>query len=479
MRITLISPWGSPCGISVYAGDVYAELASRGHEVQVLAYEESMPAEVKLNLPVHRVWKIGQSPGWQVMHQIHEFKPDIIHVQHEIGLFCPGAIWREWLECLRATNVPVVVTYHSLPDVPTVFTDLPVSLAVVCSPIGSTILSSRVDFPVMTIEHGVDGSIPRERPVEPYSLASFGFLSECKGYHRILEAMHLLRSELPQLNLTIMGALSPRAYGQQLNYFRLLHRRVHELGLTGQVDLSCGFRTQREVQACLSRKAVGLLHYDRTDRMSVAADFLDERSDSAVRSMQTSSPVSQATSPASQYFEYGRSSMVPPPEGIDPFEELSTSGALFRRDGYRDEFAQEGTVDEAMGIEALATSGSAARPHTSIRAGRARTRPLKPWLPQMGTAGVRCQSAALYRMWSAGLPCIVSQAQHFDVGAPAEEAVIRASDVPQLADQIRRMFVEPDAYTKAVSQLASRLTRTWKDVADDYEQALSLALTSN
>lgn len=464
MRITLISSWGSPCGISVYAGDVYAELARRGHQVQVLAYEEPLPAEAGIDLPVHRVWKIGQPPGWQVLQQIHEFQPDVIQVQHEIGFFCPGAIWREWLECLQSTNVPVVVTYHSLPDVPTVFTDLPVSLAIVCSPLGGAILSTRADFPVMTIEHGVDGAIPRERRPEPYSMASFGFLSECKGYHRILDAMWLLRSELPQLNLTILGSLTPRAYGWQLNYFKQLHRMVHELGLTGQVDVSCGFRTQREVHACLSRKAVGVLHYDRTDRLKVDADFLDHASDSAGRYLQTSGPV-----PLS--FESLCSNA------------LGTSGPLFAGDERSNRSRPDATaIDGAAGVEALATSGvnlksSGLHDQTSTP-GRTRTESEKPFLPQMGTAGVRCQSAALYRMWSAGLPCIVSQAQHFEVGSPAAEALIRARDVPQLAAEIRKLFIEPKAYEAAVTRLGSHLTRTWKDVGDDYERAFYRALNS-
>jgi hypothetical protein len=79
-------------------------------------------------------------------------------------------------------------------------------------------------------------------------------------------------------------------------------------------------------------------------------------------------------------------------------------------------------------------------------------------------------------MWSAGLPCIVSQAQHFEVGSPAAEALIRARDVPQLAAEIRRLFSEPRVYQAAVTRLCDCLTRTWKDVADDYELAFSRAL---
>ena len=89
---------------------------------------------------------------------------------------------------------------------------------------------------------------------------------------------------------------------------------------------------------------------------------------------------------------------------------------------------------------------------------------------------MRCQSAAVYRMWSAGLPCVVSQAQHFELGPPASQALIRARDVPSLASEIRRLFTEPRAYEDAVSRLAKHVTRTWVDVADDHEKAFARAI---
>jgi glycosyltransferase involved in cell wall biosynthesis len=474
LRITLITSWGSPCGISVYAGDVYSELVRRGHEVQVLAYEESLPTEVKLDVPVHRVWRINQPPGWQVLQKIHEFQPDLIQVQHEIGFFCPGAVWREWLECLQSTGIPVVVTYHSLPDVPTVLTDLPVAVAIVCSPLGAALLGARADFPVMAIEHGIDGTIPQEREPEPYSMASFGFLAAGKGYHRLLEAMRLLRPELPELNLTILGSLTPRAYAQQIQYFQKLHTLVHELGLSGQVDLSCGFRTQHEVQACLSRKAVGLLHYDRTDRMRVHADFLDDPSDPRVRALGTSGAVLHQT-------ESPRVAVLETAGSPGSWAELGTSGAspatLARPEPSHSRAAH---LDIVPGLEALGTSGSTMTASQfsdpSSRGDDIHPESARPWLPRMGAVGVRCQSAALFRMWSAGLPCIVSQAQHFEVGSRAADALIRARDVPELAAEIRRLFTDQKAYQAAVARLGTCLTRTWKDVADDYERAFSRAL---
>jgi hypothetical protein len=93
-----------------------------------------------------------------------------------------------------------------------------------------------------------------------------------------------------------------------------------------------------------------------------------------------------------------------------------------------------------------------------------------------GRAGVRCQSAALFRMWSAGVPCIVSLAQHFDLGPQLRPALIRAEDVRSLSDQIRRLFADRAAYATACETLRQRITRTWHDVADDHERVYRAVL---
>jgi len=425
MRIALVSPWGSPCGISVHSGDVYAELSRRGHEVRVLAYEETWPAETRVDLPVARVWRIGQPPGWQLATELARFRPDVIHVQHEIGFFAPVAVWNEWVACLSASGAPVVVTYHSLPDVSSAITDSPVDAAVVCSPTGAELLGSRVDFPVHAIEHAVDGPIPTSRNVEPQSLVTFGFLADCKGHERLLSAMQTLRDELPDLTLSILGSLTPRALEPQMEHLQRLQREIAARDLLGRVDVACGFRTHREVRAVLERKAIGILHYDRTDQLLLSGTAAGTSVTIEERNVQD----------------------LGAPIGVQ-----SSTTAFCRAEPFD-------PVEQGTSLAALTTKAEAAA-----------------HLPKPGRAGVRCQSAALFRMWSAGLPCIVSKAQHFELGHPMREALIRALDVPQLVAEIRRLCTSPVAYDTAVQRLANHVTRTWSHVADDYERVFHAAL---
>jgi len=425
MRIALVSPWGSPCGISVHSGDVYAELSRRGHAVEVLAYEESLLTETKVDLPVSRAWKIGQPPTWRVAAELARFRPDVVHVQHEIGFFAPAAVWSEWLSCLASTGVPIVVTYHSLPDVSTAITDSPVDAAVVCSPMGAAILESRVHFPVRAIEHALDGPIPTSRDVEPNSLVTFGFLADCKGHERLLSAMVALRDEIPDLTLAILGSLTPRAMEPQLKHLEHLHREIAKRGLLGRVDVACGFRSQREVRAVLERKAIGVLHYDRTDQLKLAGEV---RSTSVVTEERHVDDLST------------------------PIAVRGTSGA----------FCHSVPLESADFGTSLVAQRTTEEPTAHL---------VKP-----GRAGVRCQSAALFRMWSAGLPCIVSKAQHFELGSPMRDALIRAPDVPQLIAEIRRLCTSKAAYDGAVHRLAKHVTRTWSHVAKEYERLFEDAI---
>lgn len=443
MRIAVVGPWGAPCGISVYNGDVYGELRRRGHTLFVAASEETCPTETPADIPYQRLWRAGQPPSWKLALELLRFQPDVIHVQHEIGFFSPLTVWREWLNCLQNLGVPIVVTYHSVPDVATSITDLPVTAAIVCSPIGAEILASRVNFPVFGIEHGVDGPIPAERDCEPHSLVTFGFLAECKGYERILRAMVELREELPDLTLSILGSLTPRALPGQMDYFLRLQQQVFQLGLAGRVDVSCGFRTLAEVRAVLARKALGVLHYDRTDRLQVA-ELREDRPSGAVAMAASASTAESST-------DYGvnlRTTGHFPPPILQSFW-LGTTGV--RPD---DPESFQPSIDTGAKAE---SASETANP---------------------GSAGVRCQSAAVFRTWSSGLPCIVSQAQHFDLGLPMRKALIRARGVPELVHHIRRLLTDPAAYASACQGLTASVTRTWSNVVDDHEQVYSAVVGS-
>jgi glycosyltransferase involved in cell wall biosynthesis len=252
-------------------------------------------------------------------------------------------------------------------------------------------------MPVVNIEHAVDGPIEVDSHREPNSLITFGFLSKSKGYSRILQAMKQLESDLPDLTLTIVAALTSRWQSAQMKYFNELLAEVHQLGLADRVDVSCGFRTMREVKSIMRRKSLGVLHYDRTENLM--------------------STQSQATSASMAIAQASSASM------------MGTSMS------YVDQATSQLTPEPTM------------------------------LLPG---AAVRCQSAALFRMWSCGLPTIVSKSQYFEVGPQLRSSVIEAADCDALAGTIRGLSTDETRYENITRQLAANVTRTWRDVANEH-----------
>jgi hypothetical protein len=181
--------------------------------------------------------------------------------------------------------------------------------------------------------------------------------------------------------------------------FNRLLDEVQRLGLIGRVDISMGFRTMRELQAALERKAIGVLHYDRTDGASLSTSL------SADMAAGTSSQGTSLVQPAG-------------------------------------------------------TSLGSAPPVTGEGAS--------------SLMGLRCQSAAVFRVWSAGLPCIVSQSQHFELGPDLRPALIRARHEEELIQQIRHLC-QPATYSDAVARIRQCAQRQWSDVARDYEHVFESA----
>lgn len=383
-RVALISPWRSRCGIAVYAGDVYRQVRRHRVEVKVFACDEPCPCQSpEPAIAVENCWRMGEPPPWKLAIQIARFHPDLIHVQHEFGYFHPPEIWDEWLACLRSIGKPVVVTYHSVPELPNPETDVVVDAAIVPSPVGAALLRSRLGNLVCNVQHAVDGAIPVGNLREANSLATFGFLWHSKGYGRTLRAIAALRGEIPDLSLSILGSLADRVRAEQVDYFESLLREIHDAGLADRVDVCCGFRLRHEVNQTLQRKRVAVLHYDRTDD---------------------------------------------PPQLLDAATTISGKRLKDSR----------GPACSTGGIQSY--------------------------------GNIRAQSAALFTHWSAGLPCIVSNAERFDVTSDLEPALIRAPDGESLTQAIRWLCTDAAAYRDAQQRIVDCVRRNWENVADEHLQ---------
>ena len=118
MRIALVTTWGTSCGIATYSEELTRAYLKAGHEVVIFAPAEmgSCIRETGIQVPTIQCWTRQFVGLPQKMEQILKTEPgfDIIHFQHEHGLFwsAPGLL--EALRQLTEHKVRTVVTLHTI-----------------------------------------------------------------------------------------------------------------------------------------------------------------------------------------------------------------------------------------------------------------------------------------------------------------------------------------------------------------------------
>lgn len=117
MKVAFVSTYLSMCGIATYSEDLALALAEQNHFPVVLA-EHVDPTEIQLprgDIPYECLWdrETIKTDLQVLLGKLHGLEPDVIHIQHEFGLF-PGD--RSMLEFIRRANdiAPVVITLHTV-----------------------------------------------------------------------------------------------------------------------------------------------------------------------------------------------------------------------------------------------------------------------------------------------------------------------------------------------------------------------------
>lgn len=192
MKIAMVTPWEVRCGIFTYAKDLTYSLAQEGIEIFVV------------RLP--RFGHKSRELMIDVADRIPYDKVDILHVQHEYGLYQGHE--PAFFTALRTHGKPIVTTMHSVGNWEI---DVLISSVSNYSIVHNKFCLNRYPFPnTVTIPHGVTPSEPTERaqakammgidrkvPVVGY----LGFISNYKGLETLITAM----TKVPQAALMVCG----------------------------------------------------------------------------------------------------------------------------------------------------------------------------------------------------------------------------------------------------------------------------------
>ncbi|MEY4365971.1 MAG: hypothetical protein RLZZ305_1315 [Actinomycetota bacterium] len=203
---------------------------------------------------------------------------DVVVVQHEYGIF-GGEDGDEVLEVMKRLQRPVITTLHTVPLQPSTHQRRVLESVVANSDAAVTmtaiarqrlLASYAVDSSrVVTVPHGA--TIPN--PVAPTSDSSplvltWGLLGPGKGIEWVIDALALLRDEVP-VRYVVAGQTHPKVRATDgENYRHMLERKVRKHGLENLVTFDAEYRTLGSLMRLVSRASCVVLPYESIDQIT-------------------------------------------------------------------------------------------------------------------------------------------------------------------------------------------------------------------
>jgi glycosyltransferase involved in cell wall biosynthesis len=261
LRIALVGVYKIPCGIATYSEALWTEQKELVKEAHIFAEVADVPAEEG----VTRCWKRGQ-PLDILIKKINDYKPDIVFVQHEFGIFPDARYWLSFLSAMQKYRT--VVTLHSVfRHADKTICEAAIPEIIVHTNLARNVLVKEKKVPgdVTVFPHGC---FPPENPEKlwnryftKHTVMQFGFGFRYKGWERSIEAIHKLRNKFPDIFFT--GLFSESAAGAQAHdeLFHELLGQIEKLHLHNHVSIIRGFQSDETLQTYLRTNRVAIFPY--------------------------------------------------------------------------------------------------------------------------------------------------------------------------------------------------------------------------
>ncbi|MCF7790781.1 MAG: glycosyltransferase [Victivallales bacterium] len=231
MRIVMISTYPPiECGIGTYSKYLTDALKKTENEIYVVSQYGAKGDTV---FPAYNSDDCGLSK--KIFDTVKKLAPDIIHIQHEFGLFgeMDGVAVLDLIIRAKVCNIPVVTTLH------TVRKDFEYRkrrvLEEVCKQSDSLIVHEKDHIPILTdfygievdkihqIYHGARTAEPIKDAKEKLGLTGkkvvllLGYIRQTKGFHRIIDIFPSIVKEVDNAYLVLASQVRVSEFNEYRN----------------------------------------------------------------------------------------------------------------------------------------------------------------------------------------------------------------------------------------------------------------------
>jgi 1,2-diacylglycerol 3-alpha-glucosyltransferase len=297
LRICFVSPYPPKFGgIATYSHELIEGITKRGHTVYIVCNPDRDVGGHAGQKNVFAVMDTHEE-GWHqdVLDVIKKLSPDIVHVQHEYGLYdIDGTLSTDLLDLLIRLNllrIPTVVTYHSvystLGDKEHVFMNLSLQLvdaAVVHEELQKIFLPVNLGWVpqnVAVIPHGAQvleaGGVPDvSESKKQYNLTGkdvvlcLGWWEQYKRFEDVVAIWPEVASESPNAVLVVAGDARPGSRGGVLYKPKLL-KAVAESPARDSIVVIQGSFQPNEYLTLQNAADIIVLPYDQSSQSGVLA----------------------------------------------------------------------------------------------------------------------------------------------------------------------------------------------------------------
>lgn len=260
IKLAVIAVWEIPCGIATYTKFLTNKMFPMVGEYKVFCEKNDAVMASENILPC---WSRGEPLG-DLAAAVKEYRPDVVLIQHEYGLF-PDA--RYWLALLyQLHELKVFVTFHSIfHHQDKVICEAAAPNIIVHSEIARDLLrkEKKLSQPIHVIPHGCHLSKKLSRLWNLYqsdfTFMQFGFGFEYKGWELAIKALALLKPRYPKAFFT--GIFSESPQHDHLPYFERLSDLSKKLGVANSMTILRGFQAEEVLESFFRTNKVAVFPY--------------------------------------------------------------------------------------------------------------------------------------------------------------------------------------------------------------------------